>query len=109
MVVASQADAFVIDEALLAGLVANSPDGSKLRFLEENFGFEPYSVVLRKDDPELKKIVDTALREMMSSGEMERLYNKWFLSPIPPKGVNLQIPMSQLLRDLFQKPNDEGN
>jgi glutamate/aspartate transport system substrate-binding protein len=109
MVVASQADAFVIDEALLAGLVANSPDGSKLRFLEENFGFEPYSVVLRKDDPELKKIVDTALREMMSSGEMERLYNKWFTSPIPPKGVNLQIPMSQLLRDLFQKPNDEGN
>jgi glutamate/aspartate transport system substrate-binding protein len=109
MVVSSQADVFVADEALLAGLVANSPHASKLRFIDENFGFEPYSIVLRKDDPELKKIVDNSLRKMMSSGELERLYNKWFMSAIPPKGVNLQIPMSNLLRDLIQSPNDEGN
>jgi glutamate/aspartate transport system substrate-binding protein len=109
MVVASQADAFVVDEALLAGLVASSPDGSKLRFLDDNFGFEPYAIVFRRDDPELKKIVDTALRKMMSSGELERLYNKWFMSAIPPKGVNLQIPMSNLLKVLIQNPNDEGN
>ncbi|MBI5109767.1 MAG: amino acid ABC transporter substrate-binding protein [Rhodocyclales bacterium] len=109
MVVASQADAFVIDEALLAGLVASSPEGSKVRFLEDNFGFEPYSVVLRRDDPELKKIVDKALREMMGSGQLERLYNKWFMAPIPPKGINLRIPMSNLLRGLIQNPNDEGN
>lgn len=109
MVVASQADVFVIDEALLAGLVANSPHADKLRFLEDNFGFEPYAVVMRRDDPEFKKLVDSALREMMKSGEMERLYNKWFMSPIPPKGINLRIPMSNLLKDLIQKPNDEGN
>lgn len=109
MVVASQADAFVIDEALLAGLVASSPDGPKLRFLEDNFGYEPYAIVFRRDDPEMKRIVDNALREIMRSGEMERLYNKWFMSPIPPKGINLQIPMSNLLRDLIKNPNDEGN
>jgi glutamate/aspartate transport system substrate-binding protein len=109
MVVSSQADVFVADEALLAGLVANSPHADKLRFIEDNFGFEPYAVVMRRDDPELKKIVDGALREMMKSGELERLYNKWFLSPIPPKGINLRIPMSNLLKDLIQKPNDEGN
>ncbi len=109
MVAASQADVFVADEALLAGLVAGSPHGDKLRFLEDNFGFEPYAVVLRKDDSEFKKLVDTSLRAMMASGELERIYNKWFMSPIPPKGINLNIPMSGLLRDLIRNPNDEGN
>lgn len=109
MVVASQADVFVIDEALLAGLVASSPDGPKLRFLEDNFGFEPYAIVFRRDDPEMKKLVDKTIREIMQSGELERLYSKWFMSPIPPKGINLQIPMSHLLKELIQNPNDEGN
>lgn len=109
MVISSQADAFVIDDALLSGLVANSGQAEKLRFLEDNFGYEPYSIVLRRDDPELKKIVDKVLREMMSSGELERLYNKWFMSPIPPKGINLNIPMSGLLKELIRNPNDEGN
>lgn len=109
MVAASQADLFVIDDALLSGLVANSAHGEKLRFLEENFGYEPYAVVLRKDDPEFKKLVDASLRALMASGELERIYNKWFLSPIPPRGINLNIPMSGLLKDLIRKPNDEGN
>jgi glutamate/aspartate transport system substrate-binding protein len=109
MVVASQADLFVIDDALLAGLVASSGHAGKLRFLEENFGYEPYAVVFRKGDPEFKKLVDASLRLMMASGELERIYNKWFMSPIPPKGINLNIPMSGLLKELIRNPNDEGN
>jgi|JI10StandDraft_1071094.scaffolds.fasta_scaffold442068_2 glutamate/aspartate transport system substrate-binding protein len=109
MVVSSQADAFVIDDALLAGLIASSAQSDKLRILEENFGYEPYSIVMRRNDTEFKKIVDQALRGMMQSGELERLYNKWFMSPIPPKGINLNLPMSDLLKELIRNPNDEGN
>ena len=108
MVVARQADAFVLDDAILAGLLAVSPDGGKLKLLQENFGFEPYGIALRKDDPEFKKLVDATLTGMMKSGEVEKIYNKWFLSPIPPKNVNLQIPMSNMLRELLRKPDDAG-
>ena len=109
MVVSSQADAFVIDDALLAGLIASSAQSDKLRILEENFGYEPYSIVMRRNDPEFKKIIDQALRGMMQSGELERLYNKWFMSPIPPKGINMNLPMSGLLKELIRNPNDDGN
>ena len=109
MVVSSQADAFVIDDALLAGLIASSAQSDKLRILEENFGYEPYSIVMRRNDTEFKKIVDQALRGMMQSGELERLYTKWFMSPIPPKGINLNLPMSDMLKELIRNPNDEGN
>lgn len=108
MVLSRQADAFVLDDALLAGLLAVSPDVARLKLLEENFGFEPYGIVLRKDDPEFKQLVDDSLRAMMKSGEVEKLYTKWFLSPIPPNQVNLQIPMSNMLRELLANPNDTG-
>lgn len=108
MVVSRQADAFVLDDAILAGLLANSPDGGKLKLLEENFGFEPYSIGLRKDDPEFKKLVDETLAGMMKNGDMEKLYNKWFRSPIPPNNVNLQIPMSDMLREMLRNPSDAG-
>jgi|APLak6261703504_1056268.scaffolds.fasta_scaffold12241_2 glutamate/aspartate transport system substrate-binding protein len=108
MVVSRQADAFVLDDAMLAGLLADSPDSGKLKMLEENFGFEPYGIALRKGDPEFKRLVDTTLIRMMKDGEIEKLYTKWFMSPIPPKGVNLQIPMSGMLRDLLSNPSDSG-
>jgi glutamate/aspartate transport system substrate-binding protein len=108
MVVSRQADAFVLDDAMLAGLLADSPDSGKLKMLEENLGFEPYGIALRKGDPEFKRLVDTTLIRMMKDGEIEKLYTKWFMSPIPPKGVNLQIPMSGMLRDLLSNPSDSG-
>ena len=108
MVLSRQADAFVLDEVILAELLAASPGRSSLKSLVENFGFEPYGIVMRRDDPEFKKLVDDVLAAMMKSGEMERLYNKWFLSPIPPNNVNLQIPMSDLLRELLRNPSDTG-
>lgn len=108
MVVSRQADAFVLDDAILAGMLANSPDGGKLKLLEENFGFEPYGIGLRKDDPDFKKLVDETLAGMMKSGEMEKLYNKWFMSPIPPNNINLRIPMSDMLREFLRNPSDAG-
>lgn len=108
MVVSRQADAFVLDDAILAGMLANSPDAGKLKLLEENFGFEPYGIGLRKDDPEFKKLVDETLAGMMKNGEIEALYRKWFLSPIPPNNINLQIPMSDMLREMLRNPSDAG-
>lgn len=108
MVVSRQADAFVLDDAILAGLMANSPEGGQLKLLEDNLGLEPYGIGLRKDDPEFKKLVDRTLTGMMRSGEVETIYKKWFTSPIPPKNANLQIPMSDMLRDLLRNPSDAG-
>jgi glutamate/aspartate transport system substrate-binding protein len=108
MVLARQADAFVMDDAILSGLLANSPDGDKFKILEDNFGYEPYGIVMRRDDPDLKKLVDDTLIAMMKNGELEKLYNKWFMSPIPPNNVNLQIPMSNMLKDLIRNPSDAG-
>jgi glutamate/aspartate transport system substrate-binding protein len=108
MVPSRQADAFVLDDAILAGLLANSPDAGKLKLLEGNFGFEPYGIGMRREDPEFKQLVDDTLVGMMKSGEMERLYNKWFMSPIPPNNNNLQMPMSEMLRDRLRNPDDIG-
>jgi glutamate/aspartate transport system substrate-binding protein len=108
VLVSGQADAFVLDDAILSGLLANSPDADKLKLLDENFGFEPYGIGLRKNDPTFKKLVDATLIEMMKNGDLEKIYGKWFLSPIPPKNVNLQIPMSDMLKELLRNPNDKG-
>lgn len=108
MVLSGQADAFVLDDALLSALLAASPDKDKLKLLDENFGLEPYGIALRKDDPNFKKLVDATLTGMMKSGEMEKLYNKWFMSPIPPNNINLKMPISDRLKDLFRKPDDTG-
>lgn len=108
MVSLRQADAFVLDEPILAGLLANSPDAGNLKLLEENFGFEPYGIGMRREDLEFKKLVDDTLVAMMKSGELERIYNKWFMSPIPPNNVNLQMPMSEMLREQLRNPKDTG-
>lgn len=63
---------------------------------------------MRKNDPAFKELVDTALIELMKRGEVEKFHHKWFLSPIPPKNVNLQIPMNDMFKDLLRDPNDKG-
>jgi glutamate/aspartate transport system substrate-binding protein len=107
-VLKKDADAFVIDEALLSGLIANSSEGDSLKLLEENLGYEPYAITMRRDDPEFKAVVDNSLREMMKSGELEMLYNKWFMSPIPPNNANLRTPMSEELKAAIRNPTDAG-
>jgi glutamate/aspartate transport system substrate-binding protein len=100
--------AFVMDDILLAGQIANSKSPADYRIIPESLRTEPYAVMLRKDDPAFKKVVDTTLAGLMKSGEIEKLYTKWFTSPIPPKNINMNFPMSAALKAAFASPNDKG-
>jgi ABC-type amino acid transport substrate-binding protein len=99
--------AFAMDDILLFGLLANSKNPAALEVVGESLQVEPYACMLRKDDPEFKKLVDGTLTRLMKSGEFARLYTKWFLSPIPPKGVNLNLPMSEQLKANLKELSDK--
>lgn len=98
LVEGGRAVAFAMDDILLFGLRANSRDPSALEVVGDSLQVEPYGCMLRKDDPEFKKLVDGTITRLMKSGEFATLYTKWFESPIPPKGVNLNLPMSPQLK-----------
>ena len=102
-----RADAFVLDDNLLAGMIANSKDPSAYRIVGEPLGAEPIALLFRKDDPTFKAAVDGVLTKLMQSGEMEKIYTKWFVSPIPPKNMSLNLPLGTTLRQLFATPNDK--
>ncbi|KQP14251.1 transporter substrate-binding domain-containing protein [Pseudorhodoferax sp. Leaf267] len=102
-----RADAFVLDDNLLAGLIANGRNPTGYHIVGEALASEPIALLFRKDDPAFKKAVDDALRKFMQSGEAAKLYTKWFMSPIPPKNANLNLPMSDTLQQLFREPNDK--
>jgi glutamate/aspartate transport system substrate-binding protein len=106
MVDTGRASAFVMDDILLAGLVANSANPGQWQVSSDALSVEPYGIMLRKDDPAFKKLVDGAMAAMMKSGEVATLYDKWFLKPIPPKGINLNIPMSDSLKKVVANPTD---
>ncbi len=101
-----RADAFVMDDNILAGNIANSRNPKDFVITGEVLSVEPIAVMFRKDDPLFKKAVDDSLRAMMKSGELEKLYAKWFQSPIPPRGSNLNMPMGVTLKSLIANPND---
>ena len=102
-----RADAFVLDDNLLAGMIANSKDPSAYRIVGEPLGAEPIALLFRKDDPTFKAAVDGVLTKLMQSGEMEKIYTKWFVNPIPPKNMSLNLPLGTTLRQLFATPNDK--
>lgn len=101
-------EAFVMDDILLAGMVANSVTPGGWRIIDDALRVEPYGLIVRKDDPQFKALVDRTLEGLIKSGEFERLYAKWFTSPIPPKNVNLNFPMTAPLKDALTHPNDRG-
>lgn len=101
-----RADAFVLDDNLLAGIIANSKTPQAWRIVGEPLGSEPIALLFRKDDPAFKAAVDGAIRALMKSGELDRLYAKWFLEPIPPRQTPLNLSMSTALRQLIANPND---
>ncbi len=102
-----RADAFGMDDILLYGLRASAQNPAELNVVGEALQVEPYAIMMRKDDPAFKKLVDDTVAGMMKSGEFETLYRKWFMSPIPPKGINLNAPMSQELRDNLKALSDK--
>ncbi|HEY0822114.1 MAG TPA: amino acid ABC transporter substrate-binding protein [Rhizobacter sp.] len=102
-----RADAFGMDDILLYGLRASSQNPAELAVVGDALQVEPYAIMVRKDDPAFKKLVDETLAALMQGGEFEALYKKWFQSPIPPKGINLNAPMSQELRDNLKALSDK--
>jgi glutamate/aspartate transport system substrate-binding protein len=108
LVADDRAAAFVMDDILLAGQIANSRNPSAYRIIPESLRQEPYSMMLRKDDPQFKALVDKTISGVMKSGEIEKIYAKWFTRPIPPKGINLKFPMTPAIREAFKNPNDTG-
>jgi glutamate/aspartate transport system substrate-binding protein len=95
------------DRILQAGLVAASPDPKAFTVLPEHFGgIDYYGLMLPKDDPEFKAVVDAAIEEKMASGEFTKLYNTWFTEAIPPNGLNLSLPMSDALKARVAAPSD---
>ena len=102
-----RADAFVLDDNLLAGVVANSANPKGYKIVGEVLGSEPIAILFRKDDPAFKKAVDEQLVKLMQSGELAKIYDKWFMQPIPPKNMALNLPMSDTLKKLMAEPNDK--
>ncbi len=99
--------AFAMDDILLFGLMANSKNPAALEVVGDSLQVEPYACMLRKDDPEFKKLVDGTINRLMKSGEFAKMYTKWFTSPIPPKGVNLNLPMSEQLKANLKELSDK--
>lgn len=108
LVAQKRADAFVLDDVLLAGQIANLPNPGDFTILDASLSKEPYAAMFRKDDPQFKKVVDDAVLGMIKSGELAKLYQTWFETPIPPKNTNLNFKMNGYTKSLFEQPTDAG-
>ena len=100
--------AFVLDDNLLAGVVANSRDPKLFKLVGTSLQSEPIAILFRKEDPAFKQAVDGELKAMMASGEMAKHYDKWFMQPIPPRNASLNLPLSDALKAMFANPNDDA-
>jgi len=103
-----RAVAFALDDYLLAGFRARSNNPAAYVFLDQPLRTEPIAIMMRKDDPDFKKAVDDSIRAMMKSGELDRIYNKWFMTQIPTLKAPLNMPMTNALKEQFKNPNDTG-
>ena len=109
MVETDRAAAFAMDDILLYSLVAQSKAPATYVISSEALSTEPYGIMLRKGDPAFKKVADGAIGAVFKSGEINKIYSKWFLSPIPPKNINLNVPMSDTLKKVIANPTDSGD
>ncbi|WP_264180084.1 glutamate/aspartate ABC transporter substrate-binding protein [Dechloromonas denitrificans] len=103
-----RAVAFMMDDALLFGEMAKAKKPGDWTVVGTAQSKEAYGCMLRKDDPGFKKVVDAALTKVMTSGEADKIYAKWFMNPIPPKGLNLNMPLSDEMKALYKAPNDKA-
>jgi len=107
MVLSGEADGFVMDDVLLYGLISSSADPGRLKVVGKFLTIEPLAIMMRKDDPEFKKICDEEMKRLILSREAYAIYDHWFNKPIPPKNLPLNLPMNYLLRDFWKYPSDQ--
>lgn len=108
LVESGRAQAFVLDDILLAGQIANARNPKDYLITGESLRTENQALMLRRDDAGFKALVDRVVTGMMQSGEMETLYQRWFMSPIPPKGINIHYPLNAETREAFANPSSKG-
>jgi len=109
MVETGRAAAFVMDDILLYSLAAQSRTPNDYAISAEPLSVEPYGIMVRKDDAPFKKVVDAAMVQIYKSGQINGIYDKWFLKPVPPKGLNLNVPMSEAFKKVVANPTDSGD
>lgn len=102
-----RADAFVMDDYILAGNIANSRTPADFRVVGEVLNVEPIAIMMRKDDPAFKRAVDDEIRAMFRDGRFTNLYNKWFMQPIPPRNQSAGVPMPEAVKVIMANPNDQ--
>ena len=108
MVASGRAAAFVMDDNILAGLIAKSSNPKDFKIVGPVLSSEPYGIMIPKGDPAYKAIADRVVTTMWKNGQMAGLYKKWFQSPIAPKNVNMNMPMSNSYKALMARPTDAG-
>jgi len=108
MLESNRAVAFMMDDALLAGEMAKAKKPDDWHVVGTPQSFEIYGCMVRKGDEGFKKVVDKAIADTFASGEINDIYNKWFQQPVPPKGLNLDFPMSEELKKLLANPTDKS-
>jgi glutamate/aspartate transport system substrate-binding protein len=102
-----RADAFVMDGQILAGLVSKAKNPKDFKILGEVLSVEPIACMMRKDDPAFKKAVDNSIQAMVKSGQLAKMYDKWFMQPIPPANTKVGLPLSDATKNAWNKPNDK--
>jgi glutamate/aspartate transport system substrate-binding protein len=102
-----RADAFVMDGQILAGNIAKSKAPADFKIVGEVLSVEPIAIMIRKDDPAFKKAVDDSIIAIMKSGEIAKLYDKWFVQPIPPSNTRVGLPVSEATKNAWANPNDK--
>lgn len=102
-----RADAFVMDGQILAGNISKSKSPADYKIVGEVLSVEPIAIMMRKDDPNFKKAVDDSIKAMMKSGEIAKLYDKWFMQPIPPSNTKVGLPASEATKAAWANPNDK--
>ncbi len=102
-----RADAFVMDGQILAGNIATSKSPADYKIVGEVLSVEPIAIMVRKDDVAFKKLADDTVKDLMKTGEIQKIYDKWFVQPIPPKNTKVGLPASEATKAAWASPNDK--
>jgi ABC-type amino acid transport substrate-binding protein len=109
MLASDRTAAYILDDVQLAGLIATAPKPDDFKILtQESLRQEPYGIMVRKDDAAFMALVDKTVTELMTSGAIHEIYAKWFTRPIPPNNANLNFPMTDAVKAIYQSPNNKG-